>query len=593
MVDRPARTDRRVRLACLLGLLLALGPATALAAADEAPAKPAAAAKTDAPPSPGAGASDKLSIEQQQIGDRFKRFEEVLLRMAELSAATDPRRSALLRRAVAQGKDRLIGVQLDTLVELLKKDQLARALENQTSLEQDLQALLDLLMSENRAKRLESEKARIREYLRRLGAIINQQKGIQGRTAGGGEPKELSGEQARLADRTGDLAKDVKANEEETAKPGEPAAKKDGPQPREKTSGQKSAAEKGPEGKGTRDGPSGKQDSPQPKSGAKEASGGQAPPKGQTQPKGQAQGQAKGQGAKQARPGGEDQQQGESSEGQSQSPEAQDHPARQRLEAAQNRMREAEEKLKQAEREGAVEKQEEAIRELEQARAALEEILRQLREEELQRMLTTLEARFTKMLQMQREVLDGTVRLDKIPKAERTHEHEIQSGRLSSKEAEIDLEAEKALTLLREDGTAMAFPEALGQVRQDIQDVVQRLAAAKIDQVTQGVEQDIVAALEEMLQALKKALKDREKKRQSPMGMPGEPQEPPLVDALAELRMIRTLQLRVNLRTERYSKLIQGEQAEQPELLEALKGLAERQERIFRITRDLNLGKNR
>ena len=96
-----------------------------------------------------------------------------------------------------------------------------------------------------------------------------------------------------------------------------------------------------------------------------------------------------------------------------------------------------------------MEKQEEAIRELEQARSALEQILRQLREEEVQRMLVSLEARFAKMLQMQREVLEGTVRLDKIPQPERTHEHEIQAGRLSSKEAEIDLEAEKALTLLR------------------------------------------------------------------------------------------------------------------------------------------------
>jgi hypothetical protein len=51
--------------------------------------------------------------------------------------------------------------------------------------------------------------------------------------------------------------------------------------------------------------------------------------------------------------------------------------------------------------------------------------------------------------------------------------------------------------------------------------------------------------------------------------------------------------MRVNLRTERYSKLIQGEQADKPELIEALKRLADREEHIFRITRDLHLGKNR
>jgi hypothetical protein len=61
---------------------------------------------------------------------------------------------------------------------------------------------------------------------------------------------------------------------------------------------------------------------------------------------------------------------------------------------------------------------------------------------------------------------------------------------------------------------------------------------------------------------------------------------------LAELKMIRALQMRVNRRTERYSKLIQGEDARQDELLDALRRLAEQEQRIHRVTRDLELGKN-
>jgi len=533
----------------LLGFVLALTPAIACAQAESPPA---------AAPTAEATAADTLALEQQRVSDRFKRCEEVLLRMAELSAGTDPRRAALLRKAVAQSKERLIGIQLESLVELLKKDQLARAIENQTAVEKDLQALLDLLLSENRAKRLESEKARIREYLKRLAALINQQKGIQGRTAGGGEPKALAGEQARVADKTGGLAKDIKSSEEGPGKAASPGAKSASQDP---SKGESKGQPKG-QGKGEPQG----QGKGAPKS------------QGKDPPKGQGQGQPKGK--------------GQPPQGADQPPAQQDIPARQRLEAAESRMREAEKKLQEAQRDGALQKQEEAIRELEQARSALEQILRQLREEEIQRMLVSLEARFTKMLQMQREVLDGTVRLDKVPQTERTHEHEIQAGRLSSKEAEIDLEAEKALTLLREDGTAMAFPEALSQVRQDIQQVVERLSAAKVDKITQGIEEDIIASFDEMLQALKKALKDKEKKKQGQAGGGG-PLESPLVDTLSEIKMIRTLQMRVNLRTERYSKLIQGEQADKPELIEALKRLADREEHIFRITRDLNLGKNR
>ena len=97
-------------------------------------------------------------------------------------------------------------------------------------------------------------------------------------------------------------------------------------------------------------------------------------------------------------------------------------------------MREAEQKLRDAEREGATEKQDEAIRELQQAKAALEEILRQLREEEMQRVLTMLEARFSKMLEMQKAVLEGTVELDKIPRPTWSRLEQTRAGQLSGKE---------------------------------------------------------------------------------------------------------------------------------------------------------------
>ena len=49
--------------------------------------------------------------------------------------------------------------------------------------------------------------------------------------------------------------------------------------------------------------------------------------------------------------------------------------------------------------------------------------------------------------------------------------------------------------------------------------------------------------------------------------------------------------MRINTRTERYSKLVEGEQAENAELVDALKRLAERQERVYKVTHDLSSGK--
>jgi hypothetical protein len=94
-----------------------------------------------------------------------------------------------------------------------------------------------------------------------------------------------------------------------------------------------------------------------------------------------------------------------------------------------------------------------------------------------------------------------------------------------------------------------------------------------------------------MLDALKKAQKKLEDKKQR--GNASGEQDQSLVDSLSELKMIRALQMRVNTRTDRYAKLVEGEQAEKTDLVEALRRLAERQQKIYQITRELELGKNR
>ncbi|MCE5267811.1 MAG: hypothetical protein LLG00_07985 [Planctomycetaceae bacterium] len=540
------------------GMLMALaltavlfGCPAAWAAPQGNAAAPAAADGTAKPKQP--SAADKLVQEQKNLAERYKHLEDVLLRMAELSATNDPRRAALLKKAVAQSKEQLISVRFDQLVELLGKEQLSRALENQGDLEQDLRSLLELLMSENREKTVQAEKARIREYLKRINTLIKRQEDIQARTAGGDRAKPLADEQAKLADKTGDLAQDIRKNEEKTDGNG----RKNGGR-KQSQGGKKQGGDKKKDGEKSGEGKSGEE-----KRGDKKGDG------------------SKGQGAK----GSDD-----NAEGQQ---EQAANPARKRLESAQQRMKEAEEQLKQAQREGAAAKQEQAKKELADAKAELEKILRQLREEQIARVLAMLESRFAKMLQMQQEVYEGTLRLDRVPSADRTHNHEIESSRLSNKESQIVVEVDKASLLLHEDGSAVAMPEAVEQMRDDMQQIVSRLARAKVGTMTQGIEQDVIAALKEMVAALKKAQKDQGNKQKAGRGGGGgEPPEPPLVDALAELRMIRALQMRVNTRTARYSKMIEGEETDNMEVIESLRRLAERQQRIYRVTRDLQTGKN-
>jgi hypothetical protein len=197
------------------------------------------------------------------------------------------------------------------------------------------------------------------------------------------------------------------------------------------------------------------------------------------------------------------------------------------------------------------------------------------------------------MLDAQVQVYEGTQRLDQVPAEDRDRDDVIEAGRLSRKEGEIIVEAEKALAVLQEEGSAVAFPEAVIEIRDDMVTVRDRLAEADTGALTQGVEEDVIAALEEMITALEKAQKDMQDQKPGQPGQGGGEQEMPLVDTIAELKMIRAMQMRVNNRTQRYTELTKTEQASEPQILKALEELAEREARIHKITRDIVVGRNR
>lgn len=551
----------KTSLATCLALLLAFGTVSAQQdSAEDDAAAPESAATADQDP------VERLTQEQQQLLARYKRFEDVLLRLAEVTVGEDPDRAALLRKAIAQSKNRLIALQLERVVDLLEQDQLATAITNQGEVVEDLKKLLELLLSEDRAKKLEAEKERLKAYLKEVNQLIKNQRSLQLQTGRQGDLDRLAEQQGELGERTEKLAETMRSGDQgeapdERRSPGKPedgeeseSAPPGEGEPSESQEGESSDSQQGESQEGQpqqaepQDGESGEQQDSQPQE-------------------------------------GEQQEQGQ--------PEQQDtSPARQRVEAARQRMREAQEKLEQAQREDATDRQEEALEELEQAKAELEEVLRQLREEEMQRMLVMLEARFRRMLDMQLEVYEGTVRLTELPEEARSRGSQIEAARLGRKESLIVLEADKALELLREDGSAVAFPEAVMQMREDMQQIADRLSEAKVDPLTVGIEEDVIAALEEMIEALKKAQQDLEQSQGQP-APPGAPQEPPLVDQLSELKMIRSLQMRVNRRTQHYAKLVdEAGAAEKPELLEALEALAEREASIYRATRDIVVGRN-
>ena len=571
---------------------------------------------------------ESLAEIESRLADRYERLETLVERLAELSRSTQPRRATLLRQLITQSRDRDVAGQFEKVVAALEQESFSSAIDGQTTLETELNKLLELLLQEDRDRQIDSERKRIGRYLQEVNRLIRLQRGVKARTDGGDEAKELAKDQKQVGDKTKELGDEVeeaentaseKAASESPEASGENSDLKpsDG-EPKEGAEPKKGEAKEGE----SRPSESGETETEE----AKPQEGDQKPTDGEkTEPSESGESKPGEKPSEQGKPSDgkpsdgkpSDSQPGEGkpsqgspseSSGESgepspsgeQSPPAEQPPdnpmqrTAQRLRQAQQRMEEAQKKLEESKREGVVEDQSKAVEELEQAKAELERILRQLREEELERMLVLLEARFRKMLDEQVEVYDETKKLDAASEKAPEHELEIASGRLARKETLIVREADRALLLLREDGTSTAFPEAIEQARDDMQSIAERLRETRVDLITQGLEEDVIAALEETLAALQQALKDlREQKGQPQPGQgQGQPGEKPLVDQLAELRMIRSLQVRVNKRTQQYGAMIEGEQAEEADLLEALDGLALRQQKIFQATRELNTKEN-
>jgi len=566
------------------------------------------------PPSP------NLAAQQAAVAERYARLELLAGRLAELSRSTQPGRASVLRELLARSGRGDVTGKFRGALDALERESYSQAQENQTALHKELAQLLDLLLEEDRDRQLKSQRERAAEYLKDLKRVIRSQRGVAARTEGGDDQRQLAEEQRDLADETESLEDRVQEGEE--LRNGDAAQDGSGgrgsgsgapPAPRENGDaappGQKRGSQQGPSGPqpsgdepreaeppSERDGPEdagdrpprsaeeGLPEAPTPNAPAPQSDSG--PPPSPPSPPQNSPSAPGGKGAD-ASEGSGDAPPGEAPGGEG----ASDSPMKktaERLNRAQQRMQAARRQLEQSQRKDAEEAQREALRDLEQAEAELQRILRQLREEELERALVLLEARLRKMLEAQNDVHAETQRLAAAATAPE-HELEIAGGRLARQERSIIQEADRALVLLREDGTSAAFPEALEQARDDMESIAARLADADLGPLTQGLEEDVIAALEEALGALEQALDDlrEQRNRGESSGEGGDPGDAPLVDQLAELRMIRSLQVRVNRRTEEYGKLVQGEEADKPQLREALEGLARRQQRIFEATRDL------
>ncbi len=585
---------------------------------------PAVLTAQDAPPPN----KPNLANDQDSIKARYKRFNLTLQQMAEILRKQDPERADLLFRALGKSQETRIEDQMNLIFSLLNKEQpqLGEAIDRQEELVGQLKNLLDLLQSEDRRSEIEKEKLRLQELLKDINKLIGKEKDIRAGTERGDDTKKLAEKQGDAAKQADQLGK--KIDKQDAEKNGEANPDSKTQKPGSKSDDSKSGEQKPDDKNPKPDGNEKKTDKSDKPSDDKKADDGKKPEDGKPSDmnksdKNGEKGDKSKDGSKPQKPSdpkSDKNQQGKPKDGspddqpmpmpdgqqpkdgqqpdseQNQQPDSkkQKTPGRKQLEESRDAMQRAIEELKKQQPDNASKEQDDAIRKLMEAKEKIEEILRQLREEEQKLMLAALEARFKKMLAAQLIIYHDTVRLSKAGESEKASA-QARAVKLSQGEQEILIDADKALILLKEEGSSIAFPESVAGIRQDVQNLVGWLRDAKVGELTQAVEKDVIEALEELIEALQKEMEksDEDKKKQQQQQQQDQEQSQPLVDQLAELKMLRSLQLRVNRRTKQLSRTFEGEQATQEEAVQQLQQLSGRQSRIQQAASDLVKGKNK
>jgi hypothetical protein len=497
-------------------------------------------------------AKQQAAFEQERLRRQFGDFQRSLLTLAQRyeksSKAEDREKALVLRQAIDLATREGIDNQFNKLVSTLTSSgitlqEINAAIGQNEQLARTLREMIAILLTDSQAAKLKEEQRRLAELLKMLDAVLRAQKVERSKTESGRlEGEQLAKGQAKVTSDTQKLAQAMGKDKKNDGK-GEPK-----------------------DGKG------------EPKDGKGEPKDGKGNPKdGKGQPK--------------------DGQSGEPKDGDKKDqPPSDEAPGREQVKDAIQNQNNAEKNLKKNERDKASGEQDEAIKKLEEVRKEIERRLKQLREEELERLLANLEARCQRMLALQIEVYEGTKRVHGAIQANEgqkaSRNEDLKAGDLSGREGQIVIEANKALQLLEEDGTAVAVPQVLEQARDDMKKVQALLFKTEVGPFCQGIEEDIIASLKEIIEALKKAQQDlKDRKDQPPPPPGGKPPDQRLIDMLAEIRMLRNLQVKINKRTMDYGKQYTGEQADDAKVQDELRGLAQRQVKIEKATKDIATGR--
>ena len=268
---------------------------------------------------------------------------------------------------------------------------------------------------------------------------------------------------------------------------------------------------------------------------------------------------------------------------------SQPSPGQSQIAKAQQQMQNAANRLQNQDAEGANREQNEAIKNLNDALEEIEDRLSQLKEETQEEKLARLEARFTEMLARQQVVSAQTLELDEKQIATGTlrRSDRLALAKLASEENALAEMSQEAYDLLVEDGTSVVFPRIVEDLKTDLQQCADGLKKQRTDSLTQLVQSEVETTLEELISALQRAQKEKQENDEgggSSGGGGGGNQ--PLLPPSAELKALRSAQMRVNRRTKQVDQLREVITTD-PQIRAEIQNLFGRQAKIVEMTDEM------
>ena len=531
-----------------------------------------------------------LRDDQLSVSGRYARFERMLTQMADILGRQDPERADLLRRAIGKGREGRIKEEIENVVGLIESGSIGNASEKQAEVIANLQALLTLLQSEDRRSAVERERDRLNGLLKDVRSVLAEQRAARAATQNSPAPSSAAPGQKKAISETEKLLESMREHDEKESKDGKGEGK-DSKSGDESKDGSEDDKETEPNEGDPQDG---KQD---PKDGAPQAGdpkksesgkpSKESPDSGKPSPLDQKpEGDPKSGDSGSGKQKSKGQQSGNQKADKNQQKQT---PGREQLEKAREEMESALDKLKEQEREEALKNEDNAIEELHEAAEELEAMLRQLREEEKEMMLASLEARFQRMLLAETAIHEGTVGVAATPQKDWLDLNYGRCRELSQQQSELTQECAQTVNLLREDGTSVAIVIAVEDIEADMSSVSGWMQEYKVGELTQSVQKDILDSLKQLIETTQKEMQQmKEQQKQQQQQKDPSQEKPGLVELMAEIKVLRSLQLQVNRRTKQVDGLLPTATTDDlAALRKQLHDLAVRQNRLIESAKEL------